>query len=132
MASGRDIRETVARIAMNEYETVALTAGGHTFGKTQGAADPNQYVGVEPEGAQLQEVGLGWKSTYGTGNGEYTISSGIEGAWTPTPTTWDMSYFDTLFGHEWELTRSPAGAQQWTPNNVAGSEDVPDTHNPDK
>ena len=132
MASGRDIRETFARMAMNDYETVALTAGGHTFGKTHGAADPNQYVGVEPEGAQLQEVGLGWKSTFGTGNGEYTISSGIEGAWTPTPTTWDMSYFDTLFGHEWELTRSPAGAQQWTPKNGAGSEDVPDAHNPEK
>ena len=132
MASGRDIRETFARMAMNDYETVALTAGGHTFGKTHGAADPNQYVGVEPEGAPLQEVGLGWKSTFGTGNGEYTISSGIEGAWTPTPTTWDMSYFDTLFGHEWELTRSPAGAQQWTPKNGAGSEDVPDAHNPEK
>ena len=132
MASGRDIRETFARMAMNDYETVALTAGGHTFGKTHGAADPNKYVGVEPEGAPLQDVGLGWKNTFGTGNGEYTISSGIEGAWTPTPITWDMSYFDTLFGHEWELTRSPAGAQQWTPQNGAGSEDVPDAHNPDK
>jgi catalase-peroxidase len=119
-------------MAMNDYETVALTAGGHTFGKTHGAADPNKYVGVEPEGAPLQDVGLGWKNTFGTGNGEYTISSGIEGAWTPTPITWDMSSFDTLFGYEWELTRSPAGAQQWTPQNGAGSEDVPDAHNPDK
>ena len=132
MASARDIRETFARMAMSDYETVALTAGGHTFGKTHGAADPNKYVGAEPEGAPLQEMGLGWKNTFGTGHGEYTISSGIEGAWTPTPTTWDMSYFDTLFGHDWELTRSPAGAQQWTPKDGAGSEDVPDAHNPDK
>ena len=132
MASGRDIRETFARMAMNDYETVALTAGGHTFGKAHGAADPNKYVGAEPEGAPLQEMGLGWKSTFGTGNGEYTISSGIEGAWTPTPTTWDNSYFDTLFGHEWELTHSPAGAQQWTPKDGAATEDVPDAHNPNK
>jgi catalase-peroxidase len=132
MASGRDIRETFARMAMNDYETVALTAGGHTFGKSHGAADPSKYVGVEPEGAPLQEVGLGWNNTFGTGNGEYTISSGIEGAWTPTPTAWDNSYFDTLFGHEWELTHSPAGAQQWIPKDGAGSEDVPDAHNPNK
>ncbi len=132
MASGRDIRETFARMAMNDYETVALVAGGHTFGKAHGAADPSKYVGAEPEGAPLQEMGLGWKSSFGTGNGEDTISSGIEGAWTPTPTTWDNSYFDTLFGHEWELTHSPAGAQQWTPVGGAGSEDVPDAHNPNK
>ena len=132
MASGRDIRETFARMAMNDYETVALTAGGHTFGKTHGAGDPGKYVGAEPEGAPLQEMGLGWANSFGTGNGEYTISSGIEGAWTPTPTTWDMSYFDTLFGHEWELTHSPAGAQQWTPKDGAAADDVPDAHNPNK
>ncbi len=132
MGSARDIRETFARMAMNDYETVALTAGGHTFGKSHGAANPDGYVGIEPEGAPLQEMGLGWNNTFGTGNGEYTISSGIEGAWTPTPTTWDNSYFDTLFGHEWELTHSPAGAQQWTPKDGAGSEDVPDAHNPNK
>jgi len=132
MGSARDIRETFARMAMNDYETVALVAGGHTFGKSHGAGDPNMYVGVEPEGAPLQNMGLGWKSTFGTGNGEYTISSGIEGAWTPTPTTWDNSYFDTLFGHEWELTRSPAGAQQWMPTDGAAADAVPDAHNPDK
>ena len=132
MGSARDIRETFARMAMNDYETVALTAGGHTFGKTHGAADPNLYVGSEPEGAPLQEMALGWKSTFGTGNGEYTISSGLEGAWTPTPTTWDNSYFDTLFGHEWELTRSPAGAQQWMPKDGAAADAVPDAHNPNK
>jgi catalase-peroxidase len=132
MGSARDIRETFARMAMNDYETVALTAGGHTFGKSHGAANPDGYVGIEPEGAPLQEMGLGWNNTFGTGNGEYTISSGIEGAWTPTPITWDNSYFDTLFGHEWELTHSPAGAQQWTPKDGAGSEDVPDAHNPNK
>jgi len=132
MGSARDIRETFARMAMNDYETVALTAGGHTFGKTHGAADPNLYVGPEPEGAPLQEMALGWKSTFGTGNGEYTISSGLEGAWTPTPTTWDNSYFDTLFGHEWELTRSPAGAQQWMPKDGAAADAVPDAHNPNK
>jgi catalase-peroxidase len=132
MGSARDIRETFARMAMNDYETVALTAGGHTFGKAHGAANPDVYVGIEPEGAPLQDMGFGWKSTFGTGNGEYTISSGIEGAWTPTPTTWDNSYFDTLFGHEWELTHSPAGAQQWTPKDGASSEAVPDAHNPNK
>jgi catalase-peroxidase len=132
MGSARDIRETFARMAMNDYETVALTAGGHTFGKTHGAADPNLYVGPEPEGAPLHEMALGWKSTFGTGNGEYTISSGLEGAWTPTPTTWDNSYFDTLFGHEWELTRSPAGAQQWMPKDGAAADAVPDAHNPNK
>jgi catalase-peroxidase len=132
MGSARDIRETFARMAMNDYETVALTAGGHTFGKTHGAADPNLYIGPEPEGAPLQEMALGWKSTFGTGNGEYTISSGLEGAWTPTPTTWDNSYFDTLFGHEWELTRSPAGAQQWMPKDGAAADAVPDAHNPNK
>ncbi len=132
MASARDIRETFARMAMNDYETVALTAGGHTFGKAHGAGDPNKYVGAEPEGAPLQEMGLGWKSTFGTGNGEYTISSGLEGAWTPTPTTWDNSYFDTLFGYEWELTHSPAGAQQWMPKDGAAADAVPDAHNPEK
>ena len=132
MGSARDIRETFARMAMNDYETVALIAGGHTFGKSHGAGDPNTFVGVEPEGAPLQDMGLGWKSTFGTGNGEYTISSGVEGAWTPTPITWDNSYFDTLFGHEWELTRSPAGAQQWMPKDGASADAVPDAHNPDK
>ncbi len=132
MGSARDIRETFARMAMNDYETVALTAGGHTFGKAHGAGDPNKYVGAEPEGAPLQEMGLGWKSTFGTGNGEYTISSGLEGAWTPTPTTWDNSYFDTLFGYEWELTHSPAGAQQWMPKDGAAADAVPDAHNPEK
>jgi len=132
MGSARDIRETFARMAMNDHETVALIAGGHTFGKSHGAGDPNTFVGVEPEGAPLQDMGLGWKSTFGTGNGEYTISSGVEGAWTPTPITWDNSYFDTLFGHEWELTRSPAGAQQWMPKDGASADAVPDAHNPDK
>lgn len=132
MGSARDIRETFARMAMNDYETVALIAGGHTFGKSHGAGDPHTFVGVEPEGAPLQDMGLGWKSTFGTGNGEYTISSGVEGAWTPTPTTWDNSYFDTLFGHEWELTRSPAGCQQWMPKDGASADAVPDAHNPDK
>lgn len=128
MASARDIRETFARMAMNDYETVALVAGGHTFGMAHGAGDPNKYVGAEPEGAPLQEMGLGWKNSFGTGNGEYTISSGIHGAWTPTPTTWDNSYFETLFEYEWELTKSPAGAQQWTPTDPAANETVPDAH----
>ena len=132
MASARDIRETFARMSMNDYETVALVAGGHTFGKTHGAGDPNKYVGAEPEGAPLQEMGLGWKNTFGTGSGEYTISSGLEGAWTPTPTAWDNSYFETLFGYEWEQTKSPAGATQWIPVGGAAADAVPDAHNPEK
>ncbi|MEO0896767.1 MAG: catalase/peroxidase HPI [Bacteroidota bacterium] len=132
IASARDIRETFARMAMNDEETVALIAGGHTFGKTHGAADPDQYVGAEPEGATIEEQGLGWKNTYGSGKGVHTITSGLEGAWTATPITWDNSYFDTLFGHEWELTHSPAGAQQWQPKNGAAADTVPDAHDPSK
>ncbi|MGN6244379.1 MAG: catalase/peroxidase HPI [Motilibacteraceae bacterium] len=132
LASARDIRETFRRMAMNDEETVALIAGGHTFGKTHGAADPSRYVEAEPEGAPLQEMGLGWKNTYGTGNGGDTITSGLEGAWTPTPITWDNSYFETLFGYEWELTKSPAGANQWKPKGDAGAGTVPDAHDPAK
>lgn len=132
LASARDIRETFTRMAMNDEETVALIAGGHTFGKTHGAADPNQYVGPEPAGASIEEQGLGWKNTFGTGNGEDTISSGLEGAWTTTPTKWSNNYFENLFGFEWELTKSPAGAHQWQPKNGAGACTVPDAHNPSK
>jgi catalase-peroxidase len=132
MASARDIRETFARMAMNDYETVALTAGGHTFGKMHGAGDPEKYVGPEPEGAPIQQMGLGWKNTMGTGNGDDTISSGLEGAWTPTPTTWDMSYLETLFKWEWQLVKSPAGAQQWIPTDPTAAELVPDAHDPSK
>ncbi|SFA91987.1 catalase-peroxidase [Flavobacterium swingsii] len=119
LASARDIRETFARMAMNDEETVALTAGGHTFGKAHGAADPGQYVGPEPAGASIEEQSLGWKNTFGSGKGNDTITSGIEGAWTPNPTQWDNDYFNVLLGYEWELTKSPAGAHQWTP--TAGS-----------
>ncbi len=128
MASARDIRETFARMAMNDEETVALCAGGHTFGKTHGAADPNEHVGPEPEGAPLEELGLGWRNGYGTGKGADTITSGLEGAWTPTPVTWDNSYFETLFGYEWELVKSPAGAHQWAPKDGAGADVVPEAH----
>jgi catalase-peroxidase len=131
IASARDIRETFARMAMNDYETVALCAGGHTFGKTHGAASED-YKGPEPEGASIEEQGLGWKSSFGSGKGVDTISSGLEGAWTPTPITWDNSYFDTLFGYEWELTKSPAGAHQWIPKDGAGAGTVPDAHDPSK
>lgn len=117
LASARDIRETFGRMAMNDEETVALIAGGHTFGKTHGAGDPGKYVGPEPAAAGLEEQGLGWKNTFGTGNGEYTITSGLEGAWTTTPTQWSNNYFENLFGFEWELTKSPAGAHQWKPKN---------------
>jgi catalase-peroxidase len=130
--SARDIRETFARMAMNDEETVALIAGGHTFGKTHGAADPNQYIGPEPEGASIEEQGLGWKNTFGSGNGDQTITSGLEGAWTATPRTWDNSYFDTLFGFEWELVKSPAGANQWKPKGGAAADTVPDAHDPKK
>ena len=132
VASGRDIRETFARMAMNDYETVALTAGGHTFGKMHGAGDPNKYVGPEPEGAPIQQMGLGWKNTMGTGNGDDTISSGLEGAWTQTPTTWDMTYLELLFNYEWQLTKSPAGAQQWIPTDPAAADLVPDAHDASK
>ena len=131
IAAARDIRETFARMAMNDEETVALCAGGHTFGKTHGAASED-YKGPEPEGADIAEQGLGWTSSFGSGKGLHTISSGLEGAWTPTPATWDNSYFDTLFGYEWELTKSPAGAHQWTPKNGAGAGTVPDAHDPSK
>ncbi|MEO1191011.1 MAG: catalase/peroxidase HPI [Pseudomonadota bacterium] len=131
VASGRDIRETFARMGMNDEETVALVAGGHTFGKAHGAGDPT-LVGAEPERASIEQQGLGWRNAYGSGKGADTTTSGIEGAWTPTPITWDMSYFDTLFGYEWELTKSPAGALQWVPANGAGADAVPDAHEPDK
>ena len=132
VAAARDIRETFARMAMDDEETVALCAGGHTFGKCHGAADPGKYVGPEPEGADIGEQGFGWKNNFGIGKGIDTISSGLEGAWTPTPVTWDNSYFDTLFGYEWELTKSPAGAHQWTPKDGAGAGTVPDAHDPSK
>ncbi|WP_397601116.1 catalase/peroxidase HPI [Silvanigrella sp.] len=130
--SARDIRETFARMAMNDEETVALVAGGHTFGKTHGAADPSKYMGPEPEGAEIEEQGLGWKNTFGTGKGAHTITSGLEGAWTATPIKWDNSYFETLFGFEWELTKSPAGAHQWIPKGQSGANTVPDAHIPGK
>jgi len=131
LGSARDIRETFARMAMNDEETVALIAGGHTFGKTHGAGDPT-LVGLEPEGASIEEQGLGWTSKFRTGKGDDTITSGLEGAWTPTPITWDNAYFDTLFGYEWELTKSPADAWQWTPKGGAGAGTVPDAHDPAK
>jgi len=130
VAAARDIRETFARMAMNDEETVALIAGGHTFGKAHGAADPNKYVGREPEGAGIEEQGLGWKSSFGSGSGVDAISSGLEGAWTDSPVTWDIDYLENLFGHEWELTKSPAGAQQWVPKNGAAAGTVPDAHDP--
>ncbi len=129
LGSARDIRETFARMAMNDEETVALVAGGHTFGKAHGAGDPD-LVGREPEGAPLQEQGLGWINSFGTGKGVDTTTSGIEGAWTRTPITWDNTYFDTLFGYEWELTQSPAGANQWTPTSADAQGSVPDAHDP--
>ncbi|PKB15309.1 catalase/peroxidase HPI [Flavobacterium sp. 5] len=132
VASARDIRETFARMAMNDEETVALIAGGHTFGKTHGAADPGQYVGVEPAAAGIEEQGLGWKNTFETGSGEYTIGSGLEGAWTTTPAKWSHNYLENLFGFEWELTKSPAGAHQWKPKDGAGAGTVPDAHNASK
>ncbi len=131
LASARDIRETFARMAMNDEETVALVAGGHTFGKAHGAGDPN-LVGPEPEGAPIEQMGQGWKNSFGTGKGVDTTTSGIEGAWTPTPTTWDNSYFDTLFGWDWELTESPAGAKQWKASNPEAQDIVPDAHDPER
>jgi len=128
IASARDIRETFARMAMNDEETVALIAGGHTFGKTHGAADPSKYVGKEPAAADISEQGLGWKNLLGSGNGINTITSGLEGAWTTTPTKWSNNYFENLFGYEWELTKSPAGAHQWKPKNGGGTGLVPDAH----
>ena len=132
LAAARDIRETFARMAMNDEETVALIAGGHTFGKTHGAADADQHVGPEPEGAAIAEQGLGWKNTFGSGKAGDTISSGLEGAWTPTPVTWDNSFFETLFGYEWNLTKSPAGAYQWVPTDPGAADTVPDAHDPSK
>ncbi|NOS55857.1 MAG: catalase/peroxidase HPI [Cyclobacteriaceae bacterium] len=128
VAAARDIRETFGRMAMNDEETVALIAGGHTLGKTHGAADPGKYVGREPAAASMEEQSLGWKNTYGAGHGAHTITSGLEGAWTTTPTKWSNNYFENLFGYEWELTKSPAGAQQWKPKGNAGAGTVPDAH----
>ncbi|MGB5942904.1 MAG: catalase/peroxidase HPI [Leeuwenhoekiella sp.] len=126
------IRETFGRMAMNDYETVALIAGGHTFGKTHGAADPEEYVAAEPAAAGIEEQSMGWKNSYGSGKGADTITSGLEGAWTDTPTQWSHKYFENLFEHEWELTKSPAGAHQWRPKNGAGAGTVPDAHDPNK
>ena len=130
VAAARDIRETFARMAMDDTETVALIAGGHTFGKTHGAADAGRYVGREPEGAALEEQGLGWKNSYGSGMAHDAITSGLEGAWTATPVTWDNTFLETLFGYEWELTQSPAGAWQWIPTDPAAAGTVPDAHDP--
>jgi catalase-peroxidase len=132
LASARDIRETFARMAMNDEETVALIAGGHTFGKTHGAADPGQYVGREPEAASVEEQGLGWRNSFGSGKAGDAITSGLEGIWTAHPTRWDNEYFDNLFRYEWELTKSPAGASQWTPKDGAGAGTVPDPFDPAK
>jgi catalase-peroxidase len=132
LASARDIRETFVRMAMNDEETVALIAGGHTFGKTHGASDPNEHVGPEPEAAPLQDMGLGWKNSFGTGSGDDTITSGLEGAWNRTPITWDNNFFETLFGYEWEKVKSPAGAWQWVPTDPAAASTVPDPQDPSK
>ena len=132
LKSAHDIRETFGRMAMNDYETVALIAGGHTFGKTHGAADADQYVEAEPAGARIEQMSQGWKNNFGSGKGEHTITSGLEGAWTTTPTQWSNNYFENLFGFEWELTKSPGGAQQWTPKDGAGTGTVPDAHNTEK
>jgi len=132
LASARDIRETFGRMAMNDEETVALIAGGHTFGKTHGAADPGQYVGKEPAGAAIEEQGLGWKNSFGSGNAGHTITSGLEGAWTTTPTQWSNNYFENLFGYEWELTKGSGGAHQWKPKDDAGAGLIPDAHDPAK
>ena len=132
LAAARDIRETFGRMAMNDEETVALIAGGHTFGKAHGAANAAQYCGPEPEAASLEEQGLGWRNTFGTGKGADAITSGLEGAWTANPVKWDNGYFDNLFGYEWELTKSPAGAFQWTPKEASAQGTVPDAHDPSK
>ena len=132
VASARDIRETFARMAMNDEETVALIAGGHTFGKTHGAANPAQYVGPEPEGASIEQQGLGWSNSFGTGKGGDAITSGLEGAWTENPVKWDNGFFENLFGYDWELTKSPAGAFQWKPKNPSAAGTVPDAHDPSK
>ncbi len=132
LAAARDIRETFARMAMNDEETVALIAGGHTFGKTHGAAVPSEHVGPEPEGADVEHQGLGWHNKFNTGNGAHTITSGLEGAWTTTPAKWSNNFFENLFKYDWELNKSPAGAQQWKPKNNAGAGTVPDAHDPSK
>jgi catalase-peroxidase len=132
LASAVDIRETFGRMAMNDEETVALVAGGHTFGKAHGAADPDEYVGREPAGASIEEQSLGWKNTFGTGHGNDTITSGVEGAWTPNPTQWDDDYFKVLFDYEWELTKSPAGAHQWTPTKASAARMAPSAHDASK
>ncbi|MDT0644778.1 catalase/peroxidase HPI [Zunongwangia sp. F363] len=132
VGAARDIRETFGRMAMNDEETVALIAGGHTFGKTHGAADAIEYVGAEPAGASIEEMGLGWKNSFGSGKGEHTITSGIEGAWTDTPTQWSNKFFDNLFKYDWECVKGPGGAYQWQPKDGAGAGTVPDAHNPDK
>jgi len=132
LAAAHDIRETFGRMAMNDEETVALIAGGHTLGKAHGAADPSKHVGREPAGASIEEQGLGWKNSFGTGKGAHTITSGLEGAWTSTPSKWGHQYFENLFGYDWELTKSPGGAQQWKPKGNAGAGTVPDAHDPSK
>ena len=132
LAAARDIRETFGRMAMNDEETVALIAGGHTFGKAHGAADADKHVGADPEGADIEEQGFGWKNSFGSGKGADAITSGLEGAWTTNPIKWDNNYFENLFGYDWELTKSPAGAHQWTPKNGAASGTVPDAHDPSK
>lgn len=132
LASARDIRETFGRMAMNDEETVALIAGGHTFGKAHGAADPDKYVGPDPEAAPIEEQSFGWKNSFGTGNAAATITSGLEGAWTTSPTKWSNNYFENLFGYDWELTKSPAGAHQWKPKGSAGANTVPDAHDSNK
>ena len=130
--SANDIRETFGRMAMNDEETVALIAGGHTFGKAHGAANPDEYVGPEPEGAPVEQMSMGWKNSFGPGHGEHTISSGLEGAWTENPIQWDNNYFENLFGYEWKQTKSPAGATQWIPTDESAASRVPDAHNPSK
>jgi catalase-peroxidase len=132
LAAAQDIRETFARMAMDDKETVALIAGGHTFGKAHGAAEPSTYVGSEPEGANIEDQGFGWINTFGSGKGAHAITSGLEGAWTTNPTKWDNNYFENLFAYDWELTKSPAGAHQWTPKNGAAAGTVPDAHDPSK
>ncbi|MEO8659196.1 MAG: catalase/peroxidase HPI [Bryobacteraceae bacterium] len=132
IAAARDIRETFARMAMNDEETVALIAGGHTFGKAHGAADPGQHVGPEPEGGSLEEQGFGWKNSFGNGSGAHTITSGLEGAWTTNPVKWDNNYLENLFGYDWELGKSPAGAYQWAPKEAVAAGTVPDAHDPEK
>ncbi len=130
--AANDIRETFGRMAMNDEETVALVAGGHTFGKAHGAANPDDYVGAEPEGAPVEQMGMGWQNAFGPGHGEHTISSGLEGAWTENPAKWDNNYFENLFGYEWQQTKSPAGATQWIPTDESAASRVPDAHNPSK